>query len=218
MDTIQPIDVIDTDGAFAGAYEEATGITRGQLLKRTGAAAAGAGLLFAGLPQTAGAASTATDLKILAFALVAEQLGSAYYTEAVAAGRLEGETLLYARTAKRDEDAHVVAVSDLIKAKGGTPAPAPRFDFKGIPADPQRFRVTALEIETMCVRVLNGAGPLVSKDVLAAAGALVSVEARQVAWISSILDRTPAPSAYDKPLSLAAAQRRVAATGFIQGA
>jgi hypothetical protein len=45
----------------------------------------------------------------------------------------------------------------------------------------------AQQLEQMCVAFLNGVGPLVSSQVLAAASQLVSVEARQVAWITRIL-------------------------------
>lgn len=109
----------------------------------------------------------------------------------------------------------MVAVRGAIRDRGGRPRPRPRFDFQGIPADPQRFRETALMIETMCVRVLNGAGPYVTEPVLAAAGALVSVEARQAAWISLIIGQSPAPFQADPPLRLSTAAERVAATGFI---
>jgi hypothetical protein len=218
---MQQIDVLgieDTDGAFAETLEEAGGRSRRRLLRDAGLAGgalAGAGMLFGGFAPTAGAASRRQDLTILQFALVAEYLGAAFYGAALEEGKLQGETLRYARAARRDEVAHVAFVQTAIRGLGGTPRPAPRFDFKGTTADQAKFRTTALMIETMCVRVLNGAGPLVTKPTLAGAARLVSVEARQVAWISLILEQNPAPSAAEAPLSLATAKRRLAATGFV---
>jgi Ferritin-like domain len=211
---IDAVPIEDVDGAFEAALEEAGGVSRRRLLLGGGALAAG-GVVFGGFAPRAGAVSRRQDLTILQFALVAEYLGSSFYTEALAAGRLTGPTLAYAQAAKRDEDEHVTFVRAAIRGLGGTPRPRPAFDFKGIPADPARFGPTALTIETMCVRVLNGAGPHVTKPTLRGAARLVSVEARQVAWISLILGKSPAPGVTDQPLSLATAQQRVAETGFI---
>ena len=214
---VLPID--DVDGAFAETCEGATGRSRRELLRDVAVGGGLGGALpfggFTGRAEAQGRPSRRQDLQILQFSLVAEYLGSSFYGEALRAGRLEGETLRYARTAKRDEDAHVVAVRALIRERGGRPRPRPRFDFQGIPADPQRFRETSLMIENMCVRVLNGAGPYVTKPVLAAAGALVSVEARQAAWMALILGQNPAPLQADAPLRLTTAAERVAATGFV---
>ncbi|WP_205699347.1 ferritin-like domain-containing protein [Conexibacter sp. SYSU D00693] len=219
VDDIDVLPIEDTDGAFAEALEGAGGGTRRQLLQRAGIAGgalAGAGALFGGFAPAAGAATRRRDVQILQFALVAERLGAAFYREALEKAGLEGATRTYAETARRDEVTHVAAVQRQIRKLGGRPAAAPRFRFGAAVQSQKAFQDTALMIETMCVRVLNGAGPLVTKSTLAAAGALVSVEARQVAWLSTIVGQDPAPAAYDQPLSLAAAQRRVRATGFVR--
>jgi hypothetical protein len=213
MREIDVLAIEDTDGAFAEALDEAGGMSRRGLLGA--GAAAGAAVAFGGFATKAGAASRRQDLTILQVALVAEHLGAAFYGSALENADLDGETLRYARQARRDEVAHVAFVQKAIRGLGGTPRPRPRFDFKGTTADAQEFRETALMIETMCVRVLNGAGPLVTKPTLKGAAQLVSVEARQVAWISLILEQNPAPSAAEAPLSLATARRRIAATGFV---
>jgi ferritin-like protein len=217
MDRMEVLGIEDVDGAFAGTLEAAGGLSRRGLIKG-GGGVLGAGLLFGGFASDALAAAPgtrATDRKVLQFGLVLEYLGASFYAEALANGVLKGETLAYAKRAHTDEVSHVRFVKAALKAVGGKPAPKPTFDFRATTQSAEHFRATALEIERMCVRVLNGAGPLVSKDVLAGAGRLVSVEARQVAWISTIIGRNPAPAAFDKPLTAAQAKRRLAKTRFV---
>jgi hypothetical protein len=78
------------------------------------------------------------------------------------------------------------------------------------------FERTAQQLEQMCVAFLNGVGPLVSSEVLAAAAQLVSVEARQVAWITRILGGVPADTAFDPAITLGQARTAVRATGFLE--
>lgn len=72
-------------------------------------------------------------------------------------------------------------------------------------------------LEETDVGALNGAGPLVSEPVLIAAGALVSVEARHVAWGLDLLGRRPAPRAFDAARTLNQTLARVRRTGFVRG-
>lgn len=220
---------LDPGGALGDALDSLPGspaLSRADLLKR-GVLAGGLGLATAGIFGSMAEAATSVpkpltraqrqfDIGILRFALVVEQLGAAFYTEAVSRGKIAGETLDYARTAKRDEISHVLAVRKTLSSLGGQPGPTPRFDFKGIPGRPADFRKTALQIEQMCVETLNGAGPLVSSRVLAAASQLVSVEARQVAWISRILNKVPAPNVLEPAITAAQAKAGVAKTGFVK--
>ena len=156
------------------------------------------------------------DLAVLRFGLVVEQLGASFYQEAVDRGQLRGETKDYARIARRDERAHVVAVAGAIGALGGRPGPFARFDFGEVTSNQPLFERTAQQLEQMCVAFLNGVGPLVSSEVLAAAAQLVSVEARQVAWITRILGGVPADTAFDPAISLGQARAAVRATGFLE--
>lgn len=211
---------IDRDGALADTLHEAEGLTRGGAFRAALAGLGGAAVL-GGLGASTAQAATINkknDLKILQFALVAEHLGAAYYAEAIRKGKLSGETLTYAKTTLRDELAHVKAVSGQIRKLGGTPAAKPAFDFHGATSSPGTFRATAAKIEELCVETLNGAGPLVTKSTLIAAGALVSVEARQVTWIRLIIDeaKNPVFTAFDKKVTLAQAAAAVKKTKFVQ--
>ena len=101
--------------------------------------------------------------------------------------------------------------------RGGRPARAPRFNFRGTTSSRDRFLRTSVVLESTDIAALNGAGPLVTKSTLAAAGALVSVEARHAAWGLDILGRTPAPRAFDPGLSLGQVIARVRRTRFVPG-
>ena len=203
-----------------GAIEESLdGLTRGKALKTALGAAIGAGtgaaLLGAAAPE-AFARSKATDVKILQFALVLEHLGATFYGEAYNLGIIRGESRRFAGVVHQHEVAHVAAVSGAIRALGGTPKTPPRFDFGSVTHSAGRFRSAAAKLEELCVEAINGAGPLVTKPTLAAAGALVSVEARHVSWIRQISGTDPVPSAFDSALSATQAKAAAKATGFIK--
>jgi hypothetical protein len=211
------VEEIDRDGAIAEALEE-LGMTRGQALKRAAGGMVGAGAL-GGLLVAAPAASAKsrkTDVKVLQAALVFENLGVTFYGLAANSGKLSGDTQLFAETVHAHEVAHAAFVSNAIRALGGTPAAPPKFHFGSIPRSPKRFRATAQAIEQLCVQVINGAGPLVTRPTLAAAGELVSVEARHVSWIRQISGVTPVPNAFDTTKTVAQAQAIVKSKGFIQ--
>jgi hypothetical protein len=64
------------------------------------------------------------------------------------------------------------------------------------------FLKLAQVFEDTGVSAYNGAGPAISSpDVLGAAGSIVQVEARHAALIRLANNTTPAPDAFDKPLS-----------------
>jgi len=197
-----------------------SGSTRASFLKLGGVALTGtflAGFAAEEAEAQSPAAQRATDLRVLGAALLLEQLGAAFYGEALRRAGLRGETRRYAQTLLRDERAHVGAVSSLIRRRGGRPARAPRFNFRGTTSSSGRFLRTSVLLEETDVGALNGAGPLVSEPVLIAAGALVSVEARHVAWGLDLLGRRPAPRAFDAARTLNQTVARVRRTGFVRG-
>ncbi len=211
---------IDRDGAVGEALADAEGLTRSDAFRMALAGFGGATMLGAIGASTASAAtrSKANDIKILNFALVLERLGATFYNEAIVKKVLTGETLQFATVTRRDERAHVVAVQKQIRALGGKVGTSPRFNFGDTTDKASTFRATAEKMEQLCVEALNGAGPLVTKPTLAAAGALVSVEARQVAWIRLIRgdDDDPVETAFDGARTLASVRKAAAATGFVK--
>jgi hypothetical protein len=134
---------VDRDGALADALDGLgePSVTRADLLRRS-VVGGGLGLatasIFAGLASPVSAQTTSGrlpvplsrrqrrfDLAVLRFGLVVEQLGASFYQEAVDRGQLRGETKDYARIARRDERAHVLAVAGAIGALGARPGPSP---------------------------------------------------------------------------------------------
>ncbi len=215
--------VIDRDGAVAEALQAAPGMTRGTALRRAVVAFGGVSLLGGIAAQAASAAtiepSPGNDLKILQLALAFEQLGASYYGEALKAGHLRGDVRRYAQTALRDERDHVKFVAATITSLGGTPDATPKFNFGKTITSQARFLRTAELIEQTCVETLNGAGPLVlNKAIVAGAGMLVSVEARQVAWVRSLRGERPVMGAFDLGISAAQAVQRATSLNVVKSA
>jgi hypothetical protein len=136
------------------------------------------------------------DVAILNYAYALEQLEAAFYSKVVDhpfKGITEQETETFSEI-RDHERAHV----DFFKKALGDHAIAGiEVDFSKVDFD-RRSSVldTADAFENLGVAAFNGAGPLlVNPDYLAAAGTIVSVEARHAALISALLHGPSAASA-----------------------
>jgi hypothetical protein len=196
-------DVISQTGDEGLAQIEVHGLTRASFLTR-GALAAGA-LYGAGavtsFVSSALAQGAGGDLEVLNFALTLEYLEADFYNVADRRAGLSGKARNYARTFGEQESAHVSALTTVIRQMGGTPVAKPTFVFPA--GDERSFLKLASELENTGVGAYNGAGPsLHSKQVLAAAGAIVQVEARHAAAIDLLIGQSPTPNqGFDLPLS-----------------
>lgn len=147
------------------------------------------------------------DVDILNFALTLEYLETAFYEEG-AKLNLGGEVRAQARRFGAEEAEHVDALTATIKDLGGTPAKKPAFAF-GV-RDEASFLTLAVTLEDTGVGAYNGAGPAIaSKEVLAAAGSIVQVEARHAAAIRLLADENPAPDQFDPALTTAEVNKAV---------
>jgi rubrerythrin len=218
------LEEVDADGAIREGAEAV--VSRRSLLKRAGVGAAvlAGGSAFAGaLPGFANAAAIpASDIAILNFALTLEYLEATFYAQAVANGKLTGETQRFASVVAQHEKSHV----DFLKKVLGAKAVAePKFDFKGTTSDMAMFQATADVLENTGVHAYLGqVGNIKSKAVLAGAGSILPVEARHASWIRDIrfqggttTPTTPAPGAFEEGYSKAKILAAVKATGFIVG-
>jgi rubrerythrin len=135
------------------------------------------------------------DVEILNFALTLEYLEAAFYDQALAqVGGLGGEAKEIATTLRDNENQHVDALASTIKRLGGKPVKAPGVDFGKAFADEKSFLKTAQTFEDLGVSAYNGAAPdIESKDVLAAAGGIVQVEARHAAAIRFLRGEEASP-------------------------
>jgi Ferritin-like domain len=191
------------------------GLTRATLLRRAamgaGAAAGGAAVLAAAPAPSGSKPSAAQDAKILAAALVLEDLQAAFYAEALRRAKLKGETRDFARIVGRHERAHAAFIRKALGSSAKRPA---RFSFGETTSDPKSFVTCAQRLEDVGVAVLNGQGPNLTPKTLAAVGTILSVEARHAGWIRDLHGAVPAPAAVDVGLSVQDGLTRVKAMGI----
>lgn len=222
------LDTLDADGALRETAEALPGATRGELLRRAGAAGGGlmlGGALMGALPVNALARTRGlpkSDIAILNFALTLEYLEAAFYKEAAAGGALSGATRSFAELVAQHEKTHVITLK---KVLGRHAVKKPSFDFKGTTTDQVKFQQTAFVLENTGVHAYLGqAGRIKTPAILGAAATIVTVEARHAAAIAEIIKGDPngrngitPDGAFDVPKSKAAILKAVKATGFITG-
>jgi rubrerythrin len=181
--------------------EDSTDLSRSEVLLK-GALAAGAvyGTLAVGpFVRKALAMTGSSDVDILNFALTLEFLESTFYEEAKSRAKASGELKSLVNLLAEDEKQHVEALTATIKQLGGKPVAEPKFDFAY--SGTGGFLKLAQTFEDTGVSAYNGAAPMIkSKEVLAAAGGIVQVEARHAAAIRLQNSEEPAPAAFDTPL------------------
>jgi serine-rich repeat adhesion-like glycoprotein len=183
--------------------EESGGdISRGDVILK-GALAAGAvyGTFMVGpFVRSAFAMGGGTsDVDILNFALTLEYLESTFYEEAKTKVKASGELKSLLSLLASDEKQHVEALEGTIKKLGGKPVAKPTFNFEY--SGTSGFLKLAETFENVGVGAYNGAAPgIKSKEVLAAAGSIVQIEARHAAAIALQNGMEPAPEAFDKAL------------------
>ncbi|HEX8744119.1 MAG TPA: ferritin-like domain-containing protein [Thermoleophilaceae bacterium] len=145
------------------------------------------------------------DLEIVQYALTLEHLEADFYTAVIEAGVIEDRALGKVATMIRDnEQEHVDALTATVKQLGGEPQ-RPKTDFTAvIEGGEKKVLVTAAEVENLgAAAYLGQAGRIRSKDVLAAALSIHTVEARHAAALNSVVGRTIVPDgAFAKPASM----------------
>ncbi len=140
------------------------------------------------------------DVDIVNFALTLEYLETRFYKEAADLNLSKDVKALAAQFADEEQE-HVNALKGAVKQLGGTPAKKPTFAF-GV-TDEKSFLKLAQTLEDTGVYAYNGAGPAIkNKDILAAAGSIVQIEARHAAAIRLQNGENPAPDAFDKTLTV----------------
>jgi hypothetical protein len=177
-------------------------LSRGDVILK-GALAAGAiygSAMVSPFVRKALAMSESGDVGILNFALTLEYLEAKFYAEAKSRAKAKGELKSLVNLLASDEQQHVEALTATVKKLGGKPVAEPKFNFEY--SDTAGFLKLAQTFEDTGVSAYNGAGPMIkSKEVLAAAGGIVQVEARHAAAIRLQNKEEPAPAAFDSPLS-----------------
>jgi hypothetical protein len=224
------LDEIDVDGAVREAAHDVSGDTRLGFLKKAGIGAgamvSGGAVLSALAPSALGASGHGRppakfgkgDVGILNYALTLEYLEAAFYNGATAANLpLSSQAAAFLKVVTADENAHV---KFLKKALGSKAAKEPTFNFKGTNTNAEMFMKTAEVLENTGVhaylgQVLNIKTPAY----VAAAGSILTIEARHASVIGLLNDPSGASIApngpFDTPLTAAAVLKAVEGTGFI---
>ncbi len=223
------LDAVDRDGAVREAAFETSGDTRLDFLKKSALGVgtiAGGGAILSALAPAAAMAGGGTppkafgkgDIGILNYALTLEYLEAAFYNEATAnlTGKLDARTEAFLKIVTADENAHVKALK---KALGPKAAKKPKFDFMGTTGDVEKFKATASVLENTGVHAYLGqVTNIKNPKVLAAAGSIITIEARHAAEINSILGKSITPDGpFDTPLTAKQVLAAVKGTGFIVG-
>ena len=142
------------------------------------------------------------DLAIVNYALTLEYLESQFYDKVVASGLFSGANLSVIKMFRTDEHEHVDALHKVAMSLG-TPAPKPKGKFPL--KDAASVTKLAGAVENLgAAAYLGQAGNIKSKEILAAALAIHSVEARHAATLNLVLKMSPTPDgAFAKPMSMA---------------
>jgi len=141
------------------------------------------------------------DVGILNYALTLEYLETEFYHRVLKADLFKGATLSTLKTFADQEQSHVNALKKVASSMG-TPAAKPNGKF---PLNsPDQVAKLAATVENLgAAAYLGAAGAIKSKEVLAAALAIHSVEARHAAVLNTLTKQSPTPDGgFAKPMSM----------------
>jgi Ferritin-like domain len=146
--------------------------------------------------------SDPSDLTIVNYALTLEYLESQFYAKVAKSGLFHGKTLSVLKSFGAEEEEHVVALHKVASGLG-TPAKEPMGKFPLHNAS--QVASLAGSVENLgAAAYLGQAGNIKSKEILAAALSIHTIEARHAATLNTLLKLSPTPQgAFAKPMSMA---------------
>jgi hypothetical protein len=157
--------------------------------------------------QTSSSASSSatasdSDLKIVNYALTLEYLESQFYAKVAASGLFKGKTLATLKTFGAEEAEHVAALHKVASSLG-KPAARPTGKFPLHSA--AQVAGLAAVVENLGAAAYLGQAPHIqSKEILAAALSIHSIEARHAATLNLLTKKDPTPNgAFAKPMTMA---------------
>src|SRR4051812_39494107 len=198
------------------AQSTARRLTRGQLLGAGLTAAAGAELMALAERdrQDASAAqpSAQMEAEILQAFLELEYAQQRFYAGALRGDSHSGELKTLARTAVVQEDEHIAVLQKLLGSRAKRPGSADAQPLQS----PDAFRARAIALEEAIIAAYIGQAANLTRKGVIAITPMVSVEARQVAWLRDLAGMNAAPRAADeaRPVQDVVAQPRK--EGFIR--
>jgi hypothetical protein len=150
---------------------------------------------------TAATSTGSGDLAIVNYALTLEYLESQFYRKVIASGLFSGKVLSVLKDFGGDEDAHVLALKKTAMSLG-TPAAQPMGKFP-IKSAAQVTTLAATVENLGASAYLGQAANIKSKEILAAALAIHTIEARHAATLNILLKKDPTNGAFATPMSMA---------------
>jgi hypothetical protein len=146
--------------------------------------------------------SSPGDLGIVNYALTLEYLEAQFYDKVIASGLFSGSPYLSTlKTFGAEEHQHVAALHKVAMSLG-TPATEPTGKFPLHSAASVTKLAAAVE-NLGASAYLGQAGNIMSKEILAAALAIHTIEARHAATLNTVLKLSPTPDgAFAKPMTM----------------
>jgi len=146
--------------------------------------------------------SSSGDLAIVNYALTLEYLESQFYAKVAKSGLFSGKTLSLLKSFGAEEDQHVLALHTVAMSLG-TPAAMPtgKFPLKSAAS----VAMLAATVENLgAAAYLGQAGAIQSKEILAAALSIHTIEARHAATLNTLIKKSPTPQgAFAMPMTMA---------------
>jgi rubrerythrin len=189
-------------GAGAASFGAFVLAACGSSSKSTSSGAAAATATTATTSTSASSGSASGDLKILNYALTLEYLETEFYKKVNAAGLFSGSAGKLLREFAIQEQSHVDALKQTVMNLGGTPAAKPNGKFPiGNAAAVAQLAYTVENLGAGAY--LGQAANIQSKQVLAAALSIHTVEARHAAALGTLVKKTITPDgAFGRPIDM----------------
>jgi len=150
---------------------------------------------------TAAKSGSSGDLAIVNYALTLEYLESQFYAEVVQSGLFHGSTLSTLKMFGEEENQHVGALKT-VAISLGTPAAKPTGRFP-LHSAAEVAKLAATVENLGAAAYLGQAGNIKSKEILAAALSIHTIEARHAATLNTVLKMSPTPDgAFAKAMSM----------------
>ena len=152
---------------------------------------------------SASSSSHAGDIAILNYALTLEYLETEFYEKVVAASLFKGKVGSLVKGFGEQEKTHVEAIKGTVEKLGGTPAAKPEGKFPI--GNAHQVAELAYTVENLgAAAYLGQAAKIQNPEVLAAALAIHSVEARHAATLGTLVKKSLTPDgAFAKPADMA---------------
>jgi Ferritin-like domain len=186
-------------------------LTRRGALAAGAAAAGGAAVGRRGGGASPAAAAGNADTAILNLFLTLERVQAGFYRAALKSDHVTGELKTAATAFAAQEDAHVALLMRKLGDRAGAP---PQTSFRTV--SPQQFRDDAIALEEAAIAAYIGQAANLSRPLVAPIATLLSVEARQVAWLRDLAGISPAPRAQDPPQTANAVLADLRKQGLLQ--